>query len=246
MSKFSTTKSSPFTGSQIESYLKNCRSLEEAAQKYIDTIYEEFEESLVLVRMFLSVSYSELPRFNQKFVTNLAAEKGIALELKNNTPVLCLIGTRGEEPEWNEWQKSKGHIGIPLVSTEFIETIPMVSRLLSDLGLSLNWLKNSDSGLDIDVRGNIAGIFFVEDAKKSTDSKKRKIIPMQGFVKTYNVCSVFGIGGRYMLGSNNFVTVIFFTKEKFSKATAQRFVSLINLFKISTIRLVGQKRIFSD
>ncbi|HEX9921206.1 MAG TPA: hypothetical protein VGD99_00960 [Anaerolineae bacterium] len=247
MSKFSTTKSSPFTGSQIESCLKDCRSLEEAAQKCIDTIYEEFKESLVLLRMFVSVSYSELPRFNQKFVTNLAEEKGIVLELKNETPILCLIGTRGEEPEWNEWRKSKGHIGIPLVSTEFIETIPMVSRLLSDLGLNLNWINNPDSGLDMDVSGNnIAGIFFVEDAKESTDSKKRKIIPMQDFVKTHNVCTVFGIGGRYMLGRKNIVTVIFFTKEKFSKATTHQFVSLINLFKISTMKFVSQNRIFSD
>ena len=230
----------------MESDLKDCGSLEEAAQKYIDTIYKEFEESLVLLRMFLSVPYSELPRFNQDFVTNLVEEKGIAPELKDDTPVLSLIGTRGEEPEWNERRKSKGHIGIPLVSTGFIEEIPMVSRLLSDLGLNLNLIINPDSGLDIDVSSDIAGIFFVEDAKESTDSKKRKIIPMQNFVKAYNVCTVFGIGGRYMLGGNNIVSIIFFTKEKFSKAIAKPFESLINRFKISTVKHVLQQRIFSD
>ena len=222
MSKFSTTESSPFIANQMQSCLKDCRSLEEAAQKYIDKIYKEFEKSLVLLRMFFSVPYSKLPRLNQKFVTNLVEEKGISFELKNDTPVLSLIGTRGKESEWNEWRKSKGHIGIPLVSAEYIDAIPMVSRLLSDLGLKLNFLKNSDSGLDVDVSGDIAGIFFVENAKEYTDSKNSKIIPMQDFVEAFNVYTVFGIGGRYMLGSNNIVSIIFFTKEKFNKAIPLR------------------------
>jgi len=176
----------------------------------------------------------------------LATEKGVARELKNETPVLSLIGTRGKEPEWNNRRQSTGHIGIPLVSTNFIDTIPMLSRLFSDLGLKLSWLTDSDSGLSIDASSDLSGIFFVENAKESTDSKGRKIIPMQAFVDAYDIYTVFGIGGQYQLGNHNIVAIIFFTKEKFSKTIAQRFLPLINLFKTFTTKHVLQQRIFSD
>jgi hypothetical protein len=91
----------------------------------------------------------------------------------------------------------------------------------------------------------LLAFFFVENAKESTDSKNRKIIPMRDFVEAYNVYTVFGIGGRYMLGRNNIVSIIFFTNEKFSKVITRLFVPLINFFKTSTVKLVRQQRIFS-
>tara|TARA_Y100000031_G_scaffold121497_1_gene136026 strand:+ start:54 stop:221 length:168 start_codon:yes stop_codon:yes gene_type:complete len=51
---------------------------------------------------------------------------------------------------------------------------------------------------------------------------------------------------EYMLGDNHIVSIIFFTKEKFSKDIASRFIPLINSFKTSTVKLVSQQRIFSD
>lgn len=246
MSKFSTTESCLFIGQKMEPYLKECKNLESAAQKYIDTIYEEYAESLVLLRMFVSVPYSALPQFNQQFVINLAKEKGIALDLKNETPILSLIGTRGKEPEWNNRQQSKGHIGIPLVSTDFIDTIPMVSRLFRDLGLKLSWLTNPESGLSIDASNDLAGVFFVEDAKQSMDYQGRKIIPVQSFVDDYDIRTVFGIGGQYRLGGHNIVAMIFFSKEKFSMTIARKFLPLISLFKTFTVKQVIQQRIFSD
>ncbi len=232
--------------SKIESQLRDRRSLEQAAQIFIDAFYEEFEESLVLARLFMSVPYANLPQFNQEFVTNLAEKKGFASEMTHDTLVLSLLGTRGEEPDWNDRRKSKGYVGIPLVSTEFVEATPMLARLLSDFGLELDWLKKPYEGWDIDTMGDVAGTFFVRDAKESEDSKKRKIIPMQDFVEAYNVHTVFGIGGRYMLGSNNIIAAIFFTKENFNKKIARSFQPLINWFKMATIKLVSQQRIFSD
>ena len=246
MSKISTTESCISLGQKMEPYLKECRNLETAAQKYIDTIYEEYSESLVLLRMFVSVPYSALPQFNQQFVMDLATEKGVAGELKNETPVLSLIGTRGKEPEWNNRQQSKGHVGIPLVSQNFIDTSPMLSRLFSDLGLKLSWITEPDSGSSIDASNDLAGIFFVENAKESMGSQGCKIIPVQSFVDAYNICTVFGIGGRYQLGSHNIVAMIFFTKENFRPAIARKFLPLISLFKTFTEKHVLQQRIFSD
>ena len=101
-----------------------------------------------------------------------------------------------------------------------------------------SWLTDPDGGLSIDASSDIAGTFFVENAKESTDSQGRKIIPMQDFVDSYNIYTVFGIGGQYKLGSHNIVAIIFFTKERISETIAKRFLPFINLFKTFTSSLI--------
>ncbi len=59
--------------------------------------------------------------------------------------VLSLLGTRGEDMRWNDRRNSQGHVGIPLVSADFIDAIPMMSRLLKELGLDLNWIASDDT-----------------------------------------------------------------------------------------------------
>ena len=118
--------------------------------------------------------------------------------------------------------------------------------MLRDLGLKLDWLKNPDKGLSLDVKDAIAGIFYVENAKEAIDSQNRKIIASQDFVEKYKVHTVFGVGGRYMLGGKNMIIIIFFTREKLSINTVRHFIPLINLFKIYTIKLASHGKIFSD
>ncbi|MCP4699115.1 MAG: hypothetical protein GY862_20020 [Gammaproteobacteria bacterium] len=233
---------------KMQPRVEEAKTLEEAAQQFVDTVYREFEESLALARMFISVPYASLPEFNRKFVFSLAEEKGIVAKLKDDTPVLSLVGTRGRMPDWNDRRKSCGHVGIPLVSAEFVSAIPMISRLLNDLGLGLDWLEKSsdEGGLDIRTSSDIAGTFFVRNACESEDAQKRKIIPMQDFVKAHAIHTVFGIGGRYRLGGQNIVAAIFFTKENFDKDAARLFEPMVNLFKIATMRLVSRQVIFSD
>ncbi|MFH0940065.1 MAG: hypothetical protein V1899_12410 [Planctomycetota bacterium] len=57
-----------------------------------------------------------------------ADSKNIAHLVKNETLVLSLMGTRGDEPAWNDRRSSAGHIGIPLASADFINKIPMMIR----------------------------------------------------------------------------------------------------------------------
>ena len=114
--------------------------------------------------------YNELPTFRQDFVTNLAAQLKIDASLTDKTPVLSLLGTRGNEPEWNDPLKSKGHLGIPLVSPEFVDTIPMVSRLFNQLGLGLDWISIPDEKLAMQTKSDVTGTFLVQDAKNDVDA----------------------------------------------------------------------------
>lgn len=225
--------------------LKESTSLQEAAQILADACFEDFKESLVLARVFATFPYAKLPDFNQQFVRKLAAEMRHEDKLTDNTPVLSLIGTRGVEPEWNDWRKSQGHLGVPLLSKEIVQGIPMMAQLLKDLGLGLDWLSlNEGNGVGEIRRGHAGGVFLVPDAKTSTDSQNRKIIPNQDFVEKYGVKTVFGNGARFGVQSNEFIVSIFFTRQSLDKNTAHRFNSLLYLFKTTTSHLVENGHLY--
>jgi hypothetical protein len=108
--------------------------LEEAAQRLATVLHTRFEESVVIARVFFTVPFDRLPQANKDFVQKLAESAGAASQLKPTTPVLSLLGTHGQQAEWNDRRKSKGHMGIPLISSAFVSAIPMISRLLKDFG----------------------------------------------------------------------------------------------------------------
>ena len=45
--------------------LRECDSMEAAAQRLVETLYEEFTDSIVLTRCFVTVPYRKLPATNQ-------------------------------------------------------------------------------------------------------------------------------------------------------------------------------------
>ena len=223
------------------SKIKSATNFEQAAQDFIDLFYEQYEDHLALARVFLTIPFAELPDFNRQFVENLAQQNSVSDQLKDHTPVLSLMATRGRQPQWNDRRQSQGHVGIPLISKQFIEAIPMVSRLLKDFGMGLDWVDKVSSGLHVQTFGKSAGTFHVPDAKRSVDEQNRKIIPMQDFVEEQDVRTVFGIGGGY---KTSFMVAIFFTKEEIDKLTVRRYESLVFGFTRKTLLLVQQKRFF--
>lgn len=228
---------------QISQQLNGSTSLEESAQKFTDIIYDEFKESIVLVRFFATVPFGKLPSSNKMFVSKLVSSNGLTDLLNEQTPVLSLLGTRGEMSEWNDRRNSKGHVGIPLISADFIESIPMMSRLLKDLGVPLDWLDGRDSEIVSKTIGSMAGVFFVPEAKTTTDNRGRKIIAAQDFVQKYKVKTVFGVGGGY-LGKDSFITSIVFCRDEIGKTQAEQFMRFVNVVKSSTMGVVGKGRMF--
>ena len=228
----------------VELRVQQSECLEEAAQELATALHTQFDESVVIIRVFVTVPFNVLPLTNKEFVGKLAESAGAVSELKTTTPVLSLIGTHGQGEDWCNRRKSKGHVGIPLISSSFVGAIPMISRLIRELGIPLDWVDSHDEEIIIETIGSSVGLFFVENAAEATDHEGRKIIAAQDFVSNYNVKSVFGTGGAY--SSGQMIVIVVFCRDVFSRATAERFLALANLFQSKTASLVETKKIFSD
>jgi hypothetical protein len=220
--------------SQVEQ-IKDCSTLEDVAQRYCDILYERFRESIVLARVFVTVPFGELPAENQGFVTTLATSAGISDLIGDQTPVMSLVGTRGILPNWNDRRKSQGHVGIPLASGEFIGSIPMMSRLLKQLGVDLDWIDQWDSSIVSEkFLTGLSGMFYVRDAGSELDRQGRKIIAAQDFVAAHDVKTVFGFGGAYLTGKA-IITIIVFTRDTVEKAQIEGLQKSVNAFKIASM-----------
>lgn len=228
---------------QVEPRVKQAKALEEGAQALATALRTQFQDSVVLARVYFTVPFGALPASNKTFVQDLAQSAGAASDLKATTPVLSLIGTAGKEGDWNDRRKSKGHIGIPLTSSAFVDAIPMISRLLKELGVPLEWVDTQDPEV-VKKMDRAAGLFFVENAAEATDHQKRKIIPAQDFVSGYNVKSVFGVGGGYAGGQ--ILVIVTFCRDLVPRAAAERFVALRDAFKGNTSSLVEAGKIFAN
>ena len=120
----------------------------------------------------------------------------------------------------------------------------MMSRLLEEVGLGLDWISRRDTDIVVRARGGLSGVFYVPDASTAIDSQGRKIIAAQDFVSANGVRSVFGLAGGYAT-SPTFVTLIVFASEKLEKVQAELFAPVLNTFKGNTGSLASSGAIFS-
>lgn len=228
---------------EFQRAINKSTSLEAAAQAYTRLVYDALNESIVLLRVFATVPARDLPAPNRAFVTSLAESAGH--QLHDDTLVLSLLGTMGSESAWCDRRRSVNHIGIPLVSREFVTRIPMISRLLQQLGIELDWFDRHDTAIVGQTFGLQSGVFYVEDAAKAVDRQGRNIITAQEFVANYGIQTVFGVGGGYV-GTPVYTTIITFCRDHVERAQAENFRTHIDRFKAETEALARQGRIFAD
>lgn len=228
--------------SAIEPKVNQAEAAEEVGQALATALHDRFRESVVLARVFLTVPFSKLPSANKTFVENLARSAGVP-SLAETTPVLSLIGTHGQEADWNDRRKSKGHVGIPLVSSAFVSAIPMISRLLRELGVPLDWIDSHDSAMIIGSLGGSSNVFFVDDAAQAKDQEGRKIIAAQDFVSGYGVKSVFGAGAAFANGQ--MIVFVAFCRDSFSRSVAETFGTLAERLKNGTVSLIEAGKVFT-
>lgn len=222
--------------------VKASSSLEEAAGKFVTGLYRLYETGLVLVRVFAIVPFGELPDRNRQWVRNLAQAKHVVDDLNEDTMVLSLVGTHGDEEAWNDIRTSEGHVGIPLTSSDFVSAVPMFARLLKDLEVNeLLVLQDGSSGSS--AKGSKT--FHVPHAKQTVDSEGRHVVPAQDFVEEHKIHTVFGVGGPHAEGSKNVILTIFFTKEDLPRETAESFEALMDDFTDSIAHFIDEHRVFS-
>lgn len=225
------------TGSQVPAGA----SLEEAAQEFCARLYETCVDFAVLVRVFATVPYERLDDGARRAADAFAAADCPA-GIEPSTPVLALLGTCGIEPDWRQRETSREHGAIPLLSEEYVDGIPMVARLLGDIGFAA--ASRGDAWQFVSRDGDDgSGLFFVGDARTATDNRGRPIIPAVSFVERYGVKSVFGFGGPTS-GTGHVIAAIVFTRRTMHRADAMRYAPLFATFRSATSFLSAAGRVF--
>jgi hypothetical protein len=228
---------------RVEQDLKTSSCLQDASQRLASILYEEFDPSTILVRVFATVTFGEIPDRDQRFVSRLAEARGCRPELDDETVVISLLGTRGKNREWNDRNRSRDRLGIPLLSASFIQTVPMLTRFLSATGAGIQWIDKQTTRILAKTFGQMAMVLYVDDAKKAETEDGFKILAAQDFVKAYNVRTAFGLGGGYLDGT--FVAIVIFTNEHIEQRQVERFLPLVNTFKTATAKHAMSKQLFS-
>ncbi len=222
--------------------LPEMATFEQAAQRTSEIIYTAFRSSLVLVRTFITVPFGQLPRSMQNTVSDAARARQVANLLKPDSLVISLAGTAGSQPAWNDRKMSRKHQGIPLISSHFVQSVPMISRLLHQMGLEVGWVDTQDMGL---VDQNMSSpLFYVPDAAVTVDKLLRKVIPDQDFVRTYGVKTVFGVGGSYVMQRNAQLVMVVYCSEPVPKSVAELFSTLTTQLVAKTYSVVREGAIF--
>ena len=216
----------------VEPQLHGVASFEAAASAFVDTFYTAFDDFTLLVRVFAIVPYRRLD----------TAERAYLGDLHEATPVLTLMGTRGIEPQWNDRRTSQNHRAIPLISETFVEEAPMIAKLFAEIGDSPFALLDGDWQFVRRTAG-ADGLFFVGDARTTTDLRGRRVIPAADFVERYGVRTVFGFGRR--AEDNSLAVVIVFSRKALLRTFAQQFVGLIELL-LAGSGSVSQEALFAD
>lgn len=219
--------------------------LDEAAQVYTDALFATYQDTCLLVRIFMTAPYRSLPADMAAWVRALADSKGAGEHLAPETQVLALAGSTGSRPEWTGRKRSQGHVGIPLLNSDFVDDIPMMSRLLGSFGRDLSWMDTKDSGRLVRSMSKLSGRFFVPDAATTTDTRGRKVIADQDFVAAHGVRTVFGLANASAVPSGTLMTLIVFASEALTEGQVAAFQSPLTQLRRDVLSLVSSGKLFA-
>lgn len=199
---------------------EGAESLEVVAERIVSHFYDGLVDgkggrACSLVRFYKTHSYAELDDELQDFARRMLGGVPVSTDMK----CLVLLATAGEEPEWNSRKSSRGHKAIPLPSEEAVAQAPMVSNLITQLGLSVGMVVKPAPELLLDMAQRTFNVFHVPKALGSP------YIPAQReFVIPYGIESVLGFGG--LLPTGDMFAVILFLKVPVSTEVADLFKAL--------------------
>jgi hypothetical protein len=243
-------KLSDATGSDFETLIQSTKTpggsdtVAAAAQGFVDTLYREFQPSLVLLRLFSSLPYASLLPEDQKLVAKKCEAAGTGGLLTDATPVLTLLGTRGHRPEWNQRSQSEGFRCIPLVSSGYVGSLSMLSMQFRKMNLDLGTLDRWQEEVVAANRADqFKGMLYVEDAARDKDEQGRMVVPRQEFVAENGVKTALGFGAGYR-NHPTIVTLFAFTNERLEEAAVRPFTTLLQNYLQGSEEALLRGRIF--
>lgn len=226
-------------GKKIRTMNEGVVSMEEVAGRIVKYLYDTMvdgrtgERVCSLVRFFKTHTFEQLDDELKGFAVNMLGKDTVIPVMK----CLTLLGTVGENPEWNSRKTSKGHQTIPLPSEEAVNEIPMMLNLIKQLGMSVSHVIKPDPALLMDIEQKTYNVFFVHEAFGSP------YIPAQeGFVIPYGIKSVLGFGGVLPLG--DIFVIIMFLKIPVSTETSNFFKTLSLNLKLAVLPF--EKAVFAQ
>jgi hypothetical protein len=185
-----------------------------------------------LVRLYRTVRFGTVP----PDLAQLGASSPDAPMMAPDTRCLALLATVGVEDAWMSRHTSAQHRLLPLPSVEAVSRLPMVARLVSQLGVDVAALVSGAPALLVDDERTF-NVFYVADARGSP------YIPAQDFVDRYGVRSVLGFGGQ--LSDGEIYATIMFSKLEIRPETAIAFRPLALATKIALLPFVAG-RVFEE
>jgi hypothetical protein len=192
---------------------------------FFDVLVDEHgKRACSLVRFFKTHPYGELDNELQRFTGYLMGNESAS----SNMRCMVLLGTAGEEEDWNARKTSRRHQAIPLPNEEAINRIPMFHILIRELGLQPSVLVKPDPKLLLDMEQRNFTVFHLADALGSP------YIPAQkDFVIPYGIRSALGFGGLFPSG--DIFAVIMFLKVPITREVAELFTTLSLNTKIALL-----------
>lgn len=230
---------------ELRREVRQGNTLQETAQRLMSRVLMELKESIVLARTYATIPYGMLPSADRDFVQSVARTRNAGQSLAQETRVLSLLGTAGVEPAWCDRYRSRNHLGIPLISEEFVAGIPMIAGLIRQLGSSVSWYeKIAARELGGEQFGVFTDSFFVQNPAEARDLAGRLLIPAQDFVRAYNVNTVLGVGGEFLAARIILVCILFSSEEL--EQTPPWLLRLPLMLAMASQSLVAEGRIYAD
>jgi hypothetical protein len=216
-------------GKALRTMDEGSASMEETAGRIVRHFYDgladaEGERASALVRFYKTHPFRGLDSERQAFARALLGGEPPSPDMK----CLVLLATVGDKGEWNSWKSSRGHKAIPLLSEEAVNQAPMVSNLITQLGIPLGMIISPDAELLLNIEQRTYNVFHVPEALGSP-----YIPAQQEFVAPCGIRSVLGFGG--LLPSGEMFAVIMFFKVPISREAANLFKALSLSVKMAVL-----------
>jgi hypothetical protein len=214
-----------------ELFAQEFETMEDAGERAVDFFHDELVDeegrpACALVRFFKTHLYRDLPDEDRAS----ARESLPGADEIPHLRCLTLIATRGDEPAWNSRQLSRRHRAIPLSSVEVAQQSPMISQLITELGLPIAEIVRPSESLNLQLADASYNIFFVPRALGS-----KYIADQERFVIPYGIQSVLGFGG--LLASDEVFALLLFSKVAIPPEAADQFRVLGLNMKLAIVHL---------
>ncbi len=210
-------------------------SLEEVAAAVVHEVRDWFVDKatgmpvLPLVRFYVTSRWGDL----EPELKDFALAVGTDARARADVICLTLLATAGEEARWNDRRASIGHKAIPLPSMEALKRLPMVARLVDQLGVDPHRLVAPDRVVIVEDTRRALDIFHVPEARDSP-----YVPDQEAFVIPYGVRSVVGLGGA--LADGHLFALLLFSSTPIPASALDAFTAMALSVKVALLTHADQ------